>query len=109
MVGLQLSVIFQFNLQGFRNHKLHDVLSAPGTADLTADVDFSYLRKMAQGKTATLGPIKQREFLKNMGIDLRLQVRVFTSAELSQSTGNTLKQYESFSLWFYNEVVQNNM
>ncbi|OWK51096.1 NADH dehydrogenase [ubiquinone] complex I, assembly factor 7 [Lonchura striata] len=83
---------------GFRNHKLHNVLSAPGTADLTADIDFSYLRKMAQGKPATLGPIKQREFLKNMGIDLRLQVRVFTSAELSQSTGNTLKQYESFSL-----------
>ncbi|NXW91262.1 NDUF7 methyltransferase, partial [Alopecoenas beccarii] len=60
--------------RGFRNHKLHDVLSAPGTADLTADVDFSYLRKMTQGRTATLGPIKQREFLKNMGIDLRLQV-----------------------------------
>lgn len=72
---LQLGVIFQFHFQGFRNHKLHDVLSAPGTADLTADVDFSYLRKMAQGKTATLGPIKQREFLKNMGIDLRLQVQ----------------------------------
>ncbi|XP_025005067.2 protein arginine methyltransferase NDUFAF7, mitochondrial isoform X2 [Gallus gallus] len=60
--------------RGFRNHKLHDVLKAPGTADLTADVDFSYLRKMAEGRTATLGPIKQREFLKNMGIDLRLQV-----------------------------------
>ncbi|NXO94515.1 NDUF7 methyltransferase, partial [Certhia brachydactyla] len=68
--------------RGFRNHKLHDVLSAPGTADLTADVDFSYLRKMAQGKTATLGPIKQREFLKNMGIDLRLQV-------LLQNSGDT--------------------
>ncbi|XP_071595256.1 protein arginine methyltransferase NDUFAF7, mitochondrial isoform X1 [Heliangelus exortis] len=60
--------------RGFRNHKLHDVLKDPGTADLTADVDFSYLRKMSQGKAATLGPIKQREFLKNMGIDLRLQV-----------------------------------
>ncbi|NWT64729.1 NDUF7 methyltransferase, partial [Prunella himalayana] len=68
--------------RGFRNHKLHDVLSAPGTADLTADVDFSYLRKMAQGKAATLGPIKQREFLKNMGIDLRLQV-------LLQNSGDT--------------------
>ncbi|XP_035416803.1 protein arginine methyltransferase NDUFAF7, mitochondrial isoform X2 [Cygnus atratus] len=60
--------------RGFQNHKLHDVLKAPGTADLTADVDFSYLRKMAQGKIATLGPIKQREFLKNMGVDLRMQV-----------------------------------
>ncbi|XP_048793681.1 protein arginine methyltransferase NDUFAF7, mitochondrial [Lagopus muta] len=61
--------------RGFRNHKLHDVLKAPGTADLTADVDFSYLRKMAEGRTATLGPIRQREFLKNMGIELRLQVQ----------------------------------
>ncbi|XP_065489143.1 protein arginine methyltransferase NDUFAF7, mitochondrial isoform X2 [Caloenas nicobarica] len=67
--------------RGFRNHKLHDVLSAPGTADLTADVDFSYLRKMTQGRTATLGPIKQWEFLKNMGIDLRLQVLLQNSRD----------------------------
>ncbi|POI26996.1 hypothetical protein CIB84_009254, partial [Bambusicola thoracicus] len=67
--------------RGFRNHKLHDVLKAPGTADLTADVDFSYLRKMAEGRTATLGPIKQREFLKNMGIDLRLQVLLQNSRD----------------------------
>uniref|UniRef100_A0A8C8R5Q0 Protein arginine methyltransferase NDUFAF7 n=1 Tax=Pelusios castaneus TaxID=367368 RepID=A0A8C8R5Q0_9SAUR len=60
--------------RGFRNHKLHDVLIAPGTADLTADVDFSFLRTMTQGRVATLGPIKQQEFLKNMGIDVRLQV-----------------------------------
>ncbi|XP_051469808.1 protein arginine methyltransferase NDUFAF7, mitochondrial isoform X2 [Apus apus] len=67
--------------RGFRNHKLHDVLKDPGTADLTADVDFSYLRKMTQGRTATLGPIKQQEFLKNMGIDLRLQVLLQNSRD----------------------------
>ncbi|KAI6071944.1 NADH dehydrogenase [ubiquinone] complex I, assembly factor 7 [Aix galericulata] len=67
--------------RGFRNQKLHDVLKAPGTADLTADVDFSYLRKMAQGKIATLGPIKQREFLKNMGVDLRMQVLLQNSRD----------------------------
>ncbi|XP_005073659.1 protein arginine methyltransferase NDUFAF7, mitochondrial isoform X2 [Mesocricetus auratus] len=60
--------------RGFRGHQLHDVLIAPGTADLTADVDFSYLRRMAQGKVASLGPVEQRTFLKNMGIDVRLQV-----------------------------------
>ncbi|XP_012971429.1 protein arginine methyltransferase NDUFAF7, mitochondrial isoform X3 [Mesocricetus auratus] len=59
--------------RGFRGHQLHDVLIAPGTADLTADVDFSYLRRMAQGKVASLGPVEQRTFLKNMGIDVRLQ------------------------------------
>ncbi|XP_006839515.1 PREDICTED: NADH dehydrogenase [ubiquinone] complex I, assembly factor 7 [Chrysochloris asiatica] len=60
--------------RGFCGHKLHDVLIAPGTADLTADVDFSYLRRMAQEKVASLGPIKQHMFLKNMGIDVRLKV-----------------------------------
>ncbi|XP_077200270.1 protein arginine methyltransferase NDUFAF7, mitochondrial isoform X2 [Paroedura picta] len=60
--------------RGFSGHKLHDVLTAPGTADLTADVDFSFLQRMAQERVATLGPIKQQDFLKNMGIDIRLQV-----------------------------------
>lgn len=63
--------------KGFCGHKLHDVLIAPGTADLTADVDFSYLRRMAQGTVASLGPIKQQTFLKNMGIDVRLKVMVY--------------------------------
>lgn len=48
---------------------------APGTADLTADVDFSYLRRMAQGQVASLGPLQQHDFLRNMGIDVRLKVR----------------------------------
>lgn len=60
-------------LRGFYEHQLHDVLTAPGTADLTADVDFSYLRRMAQGRVASLGPVEQRTFLKNMGIDVRLK------------------------------------
>ncbi|XP_067418782.1 protein arginine methyltransferase NDUFAF7, mitochondrial [Emydura macquarii macquarii] len=67
--------------RSFRSHKLHDVLIAPGTADLTADVDFNYLRIMTQGRVATLGPIKQQEFLKNMGIDIRLQVLLQNSSD----------------------------
>nr|KAF6329122.1 NADH:ubiquinone oxidoreductase complex assembly factor 7 [Pipistrellus kuhlii] len=67
--------------RGFCGHKLHDVLIAPGTADLTADVDFSYLRRMARGTVASLGPVKQHTFLKNMGIDVRLKVLLSKSAE----------------------------
>ncbi|XP_044774592.1 protein arginine methyltransferase NDUFAF7, mitochondrial isoform X5 [Neomonachus schauinslandi] len=67
--------------RGFCGHKLHDVLTAPGTADLTADVDFSYLRRMAEGEVASLGPIKQQTFLKNMGIDVRLKVLLDKSDE----------------------------
>ncbi|GAA6231718.1 NADH dehydrogenase [ubiquinone] complex I, assembly factor 7 isoform X1 [Lates japonicus] len=60
--------------RGFKGHQLHDVLASPGSADLTADVDFSYLRRMAGGGVACLGPVTQRMFLKNMGIDTRMQV-----------------------------------
>jgi SAM-dependent MidA family methyltransferase len=66
-----------FMFKGFCGHKLHDVLTAPGTADLTADVDFNYLRRMAQGKVASLGPTEQQTFLKNMGIDVRLKVLAY--------------------------------
>ncbi|KAK7797698.1 hypothetical protein U0070_014362 [Myodes glareolus] len=69
--------------RGFCGHQLHDVLTAPGTADLTADVDFSYLRRMAQGKVASLGPVEQRTFLKNMGIDVRLKVLLDNADEAS--------------------------
>ncbi|XP_061024698.1 protein arginine methyltransferase NDUFAF7, mitochondrial isoform X2 [Eubalaena glacialis] len=69
--------------RGFCGHRLHDVLIAPGTADLTADVDFSYLRRMSQGKVASLGPIKQQTFLRNMGIDVRLKVLLDKSDEPS--------------------------
>ncbi|XP_047429175.1 protein arginine methyltransferase NDUFAF7, mitochondrial [Mugil cephalus] len=65
--------------RGFKGHQLHDVLSSPGSADLTADVDFSFLRRMAEGGVAEggvacLGPVTQGTFLKNMGIDTRMEV-----------------------------------
>ncbi|XP_062980361.1 protein arginine methyltransferase NDUFAF7, mitochondrial isoform X2 [Elgaria multicarinata webbii] len=79
--------------RGFRGHKLHDVLLSPGTADLTADVDFSYLRRMAQKRVATLGPIIQQEFLKNMGIDTRLQV-LLQNASDAVTHNQLLRSYE---------------
>ncbi|XP_062407467.1 protein arginine methyltransferase NDUFAF7, mitochondrial [Sardina pilchardus] len=69
--------------RGFRGHKLHDVLADPGAADLTADVDFSYLRRMAGGLVTCMGPVSQRVFLKNMGIDTRLQVLLRSCADQS--------------------------
>ncbi|XP_069810654.1 protein arginine methyltransferase NDUFAF7, mitochondrial [Dendropsophus ebraccatus] len=60
--------------RGFRAHQLHDVLIDPGKADLTADVDFSFLKKIVGNTVASLGPITQEQFLRNMGIDLRMKV-----------------------------------
>jgi NADH dehydrogenase [ubiquinone] 1 alpha subcomplex assembly factor 7 len=36
--------------QAFRHHKIVNVFDTPGSADLTANVDFAYLREAMQGK-----------------------------------------------------------
>ncbi|XP_069697808.1 protein arginine methyltransferase NDUFAF7, mitochondrial isoform X2 [Periplaneta americana] len=59
--------------RAFRDHQLHDPLVEPGSADLTADVDFSYFRACTEDKLLTFGPVTQRNFLKQMGIDVRLE------------------------------------
>uniref|UniRef100_A0A8C8LRA1 Protein arginine methyltransferase NDUFAF7 n=1 Tax=Oncorhynchus tshawytscha TaxID=74940 RepID=A0A8C8LRA1_ONCTS len=69
--------------RGFKDHKLHDVLASPGSADLTADVDFSCLIKMAGATVVCMGPVSQRDFLKNMGIDTSLQVLLRKCADPS--------------------------
>ncbi|XP_035630161.1 protein arginine methyltransferase NDUFAF7, mitochondrial-like [Oncorhynchus keta] len=69
--------------RGFKDPKLHDVLASPGSADLTADVDFSCLIKMARATVVCVGPVCQRDFLKNMGIDTSLQVLLRKCADPS--------------------------
>lgn len=59
--------------RGFRNHHQQNPLEEPGTADLTADVDFAYLKRQVDNHCVTFGPVTQAFFLKNMGIELRLQ------------------------------------
>lgn len=60
--------------KAFRKHQQVDPLIAPGSADLTADVDFTYLRNSVIDRALTYGPVSQSYFLKQMGIDLRLKV-----------------------------------
>jgi len=62
--------------RAFYQHKLHDPLLKPGTADLTADVDFLSMKEIAEkdNRLITFGPITQRNFLKSIGIDLRLKI-----------------------------------
>lgn len=63
-------------LRAFKNHQQQDPLLNPGTADLTADVDFSMIKNTAikNNKTIVFGPIDQRDFLLQMGIDIRLKI-----------------------------------
>jgi len=60
------------SLQAVSNHNAVDPLSLVGEVDLTAHVDFHALKKTSNN-TGGFVPdiISQREFLKNMGIDIR--------------------------------------
>ncbi len=59
-------------LQAVRQHKMVDVLEAPGTADLTAHVDFEALAQAAQPcRYSRLTP--QGVFLERLGISSRAQ------------------------------------
>lgn len=46
----------------------------PGTADLTADVDFRLLRDVVSDKLCSFGPVTQRKFLLQLHIEKRLEV-----------------------------------
>lgn len=60
--------------RAFKNHKLHDPLIEPGSADLTCDVDFKELKRVAEkNDLITFGPVDQGLFLKRMGGEVRLE------------------------------------
>ena len=59
-------------LQAVAGHSFTDPLRAPGSADLTAHVDFAALAQCAEGMGARVhGPIRQRDLLLRLGIESR--------------------------------------
>ncbi|KAJ6215730.1 hypothetical protein RDWZM_010230 [Blomia tropicalis] len=67
--------------RAYRHHKPIDPLQCPGMADLTADVDFSYIRHKLSSKANVYGTVSQSHFLRSLGIEVRLQ-------KLNESTTN---------------------
>jgi NADH dehydrogenase [ubiquinone] 1 alpha subcomplex assembly factor 7 len=60
------------SLQAVKDHKYINPLSAPGKSDLSSKVNFNLIVKIAKELNANVhGPIKQKKFLKNLGIDMR--------------------------------------
>jgi len=59
-------------LQSVRSHKAHDFLEAPGSADITAHVDFAALGRAAirpaPPQVKCWGPISQADFLMRLGL-----------------------------------------
>jgi NADH dehydrogenase [ubiquinone] 1 alpha subcomplex assembly factor 7 len=61
-------------LQGVRDHRYADVLSAPGETDLSAHVDFEALANLARAAGLAVEPLAtQGAFLERLGIGERTQ------------------------------------
>ena len=61
-------------LQAVRSHRYHSVLDEPGSADLTAHVDFDALGRAARDAGARVyGPIPQGLFLERLGVRERTE------------------------------------
>eukprot|EP00039_Didymoeca_costata_P028856 m.22332 g.22332 ORF g.22332 m.22332 type:complete len:488 (+) comp7388_c0_seq2:183-1646(+) len=87
-------------LRAFRKHKEVNLFDAPGSADVTADVNFNDLRKAFTAKKANdpenkdnrkinvFGPITQQQFLYGMGIRERAEM-LCKNADFRRS--NTIK------------------
>ena len=59
-------------LQAVRHHAYHGVLATPGSADITAHVDFEALARAARGAGAEVwGPVTQALFLRRLGLETR--------------------------------------
>lgn len=74
--------------RAFKEHKLHDPLVNPGTADLTADVNFSDVKSILElnNRLITFGPVEQGSFLQRMGAYDRLEVLLKNCDESQQES-----------------------
>lgn len=83
-------------LRAIKDHKIQDVLCEPGLADITADVDFSSLRRTAQQTPSitTYGPKPQGQFLQELGIDARLATLLRSAGDDSSQAKDLIAAYE---------------
>ncbi|MGB0749136.1 MAG: class I SAM-dependent methyltransferase [Magnetospiraceae bacterium] len=69
-------------VQAVKAHEYHPILTDPGTADITAHVDFEALAQEARKAGAVaLGPITQRDLLIRLGIGPRLETLAASATE----------------------------
>ena len=76
--------------RAFLKHKLHDPLKDIGQADLTADVDFDYLIRKSGPHVATYGPVTQRQFLTQLGIEVRCNLLKENNPKIAEELSKSL-------------------
>ena len=64
-------------LQGFKQHQLHDVLEAPGTTDLTTDVNFGAFKRAAFSKGSLASFPGHSQILSHSRFSPQLQDKIW--------------------------------
>ncbi|XP_057316288.1 protein arginine methyltransferase NDUFAF7, mitochondrial-like [Hydractinia symbiolongicarpus] len=83
----------RLSLRAFKDHKLlENALQYPGEADLTANVDFGFLKRHSNEAVKCFGPVTQQEFLYKMGIRERLQALMRNASKIQRE--NLMSSYE---------------
>ncbi|KAK9271769.1 hypothetical protein L1049_002132 [Liquidambar formosana] len=76
IIDYGLNGIVSNSLQAIRKHQFVDILDNPGSADLSAYVDFPSIKHSAEEASEDVsvhGPITQSQFLRSLGIDFRAE------------------------------------
>lgn len=59
-------------LQAMKDHRFVSIFETPGSADITAHVDFENISRIARADGVRVhGPVTQRDFLRGLGIETR--------------------------------------
>jgi SAM-dependent MidA family methyltransferase len=70
------------SFRAFKQHAIVDPLDQPGTADLTCNVDFAYLKNaLATTDAKSLGPMFQSHFLHALGLQQRVDALKANASE----------------------------
>ncbi|KAK4752844.1 hypothetical protein SAY87_021642 [Trapa incisa] len=76
IIDYGLNGVVSDSLQAIRKHKFVNILDDPGSADLSAYVDFSAIKSSAEEVSEHVtvhGPITQSQFLGSLGINFRVE------------------------------------
>ncbi|CAN0857646.1 Protein arginine methyltransferase NDUFAF7 homolog, mitochondrial [Linum grandiflorum] len=76
IIDYGLDGVVSDSLQAIRKHKFVNILDDPGSADLSAYVDFASIKQTAEEASenvAVHGPLTQSQFLGQLGINFRVE------------------------------------
>lgn len=87
---------FYPTLQAVKSHKYVSMLENIGDSDITAHIDFNYIKKITDyHKLHSFGAVTQGEFLDNLGIDLRLDILKDKNPDLQKILDNQYNRLTS--------------